>query len=60
MGDQNEKPKSLRLATNISIHDLENKKKKAIELLKKCTGLKIFMKVNIYDEENIDKGKLIL
>lgn len=42
------------------MHDLENKKKKAIEFLKKYTGLKIFMKVNIYDEDNIAKGKLIL
>lgn len=58
--EKDEKGKSLRLATNISVHDLENKKKKAIEFLKKHTNLTIFMKVNIYDDENIEKGKLIL
>jgi len=43
-----------------SIHDLENKKKKAVEFLKDHTGLKFYMKVNIYDPENVQKGKLML
>jgi translation initiation factor IF-3 len=41
------------LSTTISVHDLENKKKKAIEYLKGNSGVKFFMKVNVYDEENV-------
>jgi translation initiation factor IF-3 len=42
------------------VHDLENKKRKAIEFLKQYTTLKFFMKVNVYDEANIQKGRLML
>jgi len=48
------------LTTTISLHDLDNKKKKAIEYLKNYSGLKFYMKVNIYDEENVQKGRLML
>jgi translation initiation factor IF-3 len=47
------KYKSIRLSTTIGVHDLENKKKKAIEFLKSNSGVKFYMKVNIYDEENV-------
>jgi hypothetical protein len=42
------------------VHDLENKKKKAIEYLKQNSGVKFYMKVNVYDDENVQKGKLML
>lgn len=42
------------------MHDLENKKRKAIEFLKQYATLKFYMKVNIYDEENVQKGRLML
>ena len=42
------------------MHDLENKKRKSIELLKTFQTLKYFMKVNVYDPENVQKGRLIL
>jgi len=42
------------------VHDLENKKRKAIEFLKQYATLKFYMKVNIYDEENVQKGLLML
>lgn len=45
--------KTLRFSTTISVHDLENKKKKTIEYLKNHSNIKLFMKVNAYDEENI-------
>ena len=48
------------MTTTISLHDLDNKKKKAIEYLKNYSGLKFYMKVNIYDEENVQKGRLML
>jgi hypothetical protein len=35
------------------MHDLENKKRKAVEYLKTISSLKFYMKVNIYDEENV-------
>lgn len=54
------KPKAIHLTTTITVHDLENKKKKVIEFLKNSTTLKVFMKVNIYDEANIQKGRLML
>ena len=47
------KSKTLRLSTTIAVHDLENKKRKAIEYLKDHANVKFYMKVNIYDEENI-------
>lgn len=34
VSEKDAKTKSIRLATTISMHDLENKKRKAIELLK--------------------------
>lgn len=51
---------TLRLTTNIAIHDLENKKRKGITELKDNATLRFFMKVNIYDEENVQKGRLML
>ena len=54
------KTKSIRLTTTISVHDLENKKRKAIEYLKTVAGLKIYMKVNIYEPDNVQKGRLML
>lgn len=61
VGEKGEaKSKSLRLSTTISVHDLENKKRKAVEFLKQYTFVKFYMKVNIYDPENIQKGRLML
>eukprot|EP00349_Pseudokeronopsis_sp_Brazil_P000517 CAMPEP_0202965168 /NCGR_PEP_ID=MMETSP1396-20130829/9238_1 /ASSEMBLY_ACC=CAM_ASM_000872 /TAXON_ID= /ORGANISM="Pseudokeronopsis sp., Strain Brazil" /LENGTH=156 /DNA_ID=CAMNT_0049687801 /DNA_START=240 /DNA_END=710 /DNA_ORIENTATION=+ len=54
------KYKQVRMTSNISVNDLENKKKKAIQDLKASNGVKFYMKVNIYDEDNIKKGMLIL
>ena len=42
------------------MHDLENKKRRSIEFLKSIRTLKFFMKVNVYDAENVQKGRLIL
>jgi len=42
------------------VHDLENKKRKSIEFLKSYTTLKFFMKVNTFDDANIQKGRLML
>jgi len=43
------------------MHDLENKKRKAIaDFKKENLILKFFMKVNVYDQENVQKGKLML
>ena len=39
---------------------MDNKKKKAIEYLKSNSSLKFYMKVNIYDDENVQKGRLML
>jgi hypothetical protein len=44
----------------ITVHDLENKKRKSIEFLKSYTTLKFFMKVNTFDDANIQKGRLML
>ena len=54
------KAKTIRLTTTIAVHDLENKKRKALEYLKQFSILKFYMKVNIYDEENVQKGRLML
>ena len=54
------KTKSIRMTTAISVHDLENKKRKAIEFLKTFQVLKFYMKVNIYEPENVQKGRLML
>jgi len=45
--------KTIKLATTISYHDLENKKRQAKNFLKDHQILKFYMKVNIYDPENI-------
>ena len=42
------------------MHDLESKKRRSIDFLKKSKTCKFFMKVNIYDQESINKGRLIL
>lgn len=53
MAQKDQKAKAIRLTTTISVHDLENKNRKAIEQLKQYSILKFYMKVNIYDPENI-------
>jgi translation initiation factor IF-3 len=58
--EKEQKSKTIRLTTTIAMHDLENKKRKAIEYLKQISTLKFYMKVNIYDEENVQKGRLML
>jgi translation initiation factor IF-3 len=60
MDQKDMKTKSIRLATTISFHDLENKKKQAQQLLKNFQILKFYMKVNIYDPENVQKGRMML
>lgn len=52
-GEKEEKVKSMKLSTTIFMHDLENKKRKTIELLKSYKTVKVYMKVNAYDDENI-------
>jgi len=42
------------------VNDLQNKKRKAIEFLKKNSKVKFYMKVNVFVEENIEKGKQML
>ena len=54
------KPKTIQMSSDISMHDLEFRKRRAIEFLKQTNILKFFMKVNVYDPENIKKGRLIL
>ena len=54
------KVKAVHLTTTITVHDLENKKRKSIEFLKSYTTLKFFMKVNTFDDANIQKGRLML
>ena len=54
------KPKTIQMSSDISMHDLEFRKRRAIEFLKTSNKLKLFMRVNIYDPENIQKGRLIL
>ena len=58
--EKEQKAKTIRLTTTIAMHDLENKKRKAVEYLKTVSTLKFYMKVNIYDEENVQKGRLML
>ena len=47
------KPKTIQMSSDISMHDLEFRKRRAIEFLKSTNTLKFFMRVNIYDPENI-------
>lgn len=58
--DKDLKTKTLRMATTISFHDLETRKKQAKHLLKTHQVLKFYMKVNIYDAENVQKGRVML
>ena len=51
--EKEQKSKTIRLTTTIAMHDLENKKRKSVEFLKANTFLKFYMKVNIYDDENV-------
>jgi len=39
---------------------LQNKKRKAIEFLKKHSYVKFYMKVNVFDNANIQKGREML
>lgn len=55
-----EKSKVIKITTQITVHDLENKKRQAIQFLKKSPILKIYIKVNQYDPENVQKGRLML
>ena len=54
------KAKQIRLKTTASFHDIENKKRQAQSFLKTHQILKFYMRVNIYDPENIQKGRMIL
>merc|ERR1712086_50769 len=54
------KSKQIRLQTTASYHDIENKKRQALGFLKTHQILKFYMKVNIYDPENIQKGRMML
>ena len=54
------KPKTIQMSSDISMHDLEFRKRRAVEFLKSTNVLKFFMRVNVYDPENIQKGRLIL
>ena len=47
------KPKTIQMSSDISMHDLEFRKRRAIEFLKQGSKLKMFMRVNVYDPENI-------
>lgn len=58
--DKDLKIKTMRLTTNISFHDLENRKRQAKQLFKTHQILKFYMKVNIYDSENVQKGRMML
>lgn len=60
MSEKEEKSKSFILQTQISLNDLNNKKRKAIEFLKKHSYVKFYMKVNVFDNENIKKGQEML
>ena len=60
MEEKDLKSKTIRLATTISYHDLENKKRQAKTLFKTHQILKFFMKVNVYDPENVQKGRMML
>jgi len=60
MKDKDLKTKSIRMATTISFHDLEVKKRQAKQFLSTHQILKFYMKVNIYDPENVQKGKMML
>jgi len=52
--------KTIQMTTMISVHDLENKKRQAIQFLKKYPSLNFNMRVNKYDPENVQKGKIML
>lgn len=60
VSQKEQKSKSFRLTTTISVHDLENKKRKAVEQLKQFQVLRFYMKVNVYEPENVQKGRLML
>ena len=49
INQKDKKAKQVTLTTTINMHDLENKKRRSIEMLKNFTTLKFFMKVNVYD-----------
>lgn len=54
------KPKTIQMSSDISMHDLETRKRRAIDFLKQTSVVRFFMRVNVYDPENIQKGRLIL
>lgn len=47
------KPKTIQMTSDISMHDLEFRKRRALDFLKSTNTLKFFMRVNVYDPENI-------
>lgn len=55
-----DKSKAIKMTTTISAHDMENKKRQAIGFLKKIAVVKFYIKVNKYDPENIQKGRMML
>lgn len=54
------KAKQIRLQTTASYHDIENRKRQALGFLKTHQILKVYMKVNVYDPENVQKGRMML
>ena len=48
------------MSSDISLHDLETRKRRAIDFFKQTSTVRFFMRVNVYDPENIQKGRLIL
>ena len=60
MEDKDLKSKTIRLATTISYHDMENKKRQAKQFFKTFQILRFYMKVNVYDPENVQKGRMML
>lgn len=54
------KSKTIRLSTTISFHDLETRKRQARNMFKTHQVLKFYMKVNVYDPENVQKGRMML
>ncbi len=58
--DDPSKRKTIQLTTMITVHDLENKKRQAIQFLKKYPLINFEMKVNKYDSDNVKKVYFLL
>lgn len=55
-----QKTKVINLSSNITSHDLENKKRQAIAILKKAQVLKIYLKLTSFDSTTLSRGKILL